>query len=659
MKLTPSAHITLWRTLIGAAITLMTAGLMLWQFPPFELLEAKLLDARFKLRGRLAPPDAIVIAAIDEKSLQKLGRWPWQREVLARLVDRLNSAEAAVIAFDVLLSEPDPDDPLLAAAMERAGNVILPISFSFTPATSPQGSEGIAQAAYPHLKNRQRFAEFAPITAETMLAPAPRLTAAAMGLGHITMLPDRDGTMRWEALVVGFGDRFFPPLGVTTAAAFLGIPSQRLAIDATRGVEIGRTTIPTDGWGRTVINYYGPGGSFPTYSISDILDGTVPAERLQNRAILVGATATGIYDLRVTPFSAAMPGVEKHAAIAASILDRSFVRQVPQSVALALLVASGLLLALLLNRLRLAGAAIATGLMLAGLFLAGHLLFAGYGIWLNLAYPANNLLFIFIALTAFNYAVEEQHARKIRAMFASYVTQTLVNELIEHPELARLGGERREVTILFSDIRDFTGFAERHSPEEVVAILNEYLGAMTDVILKWRGTLDKFIGDAIVAFWGAPLPNEEHAEAAIRCALEMQAALAGLRQKWEAEGKTVLAAGIGINSGEVLVGNIGAEGKKMDYTVIGDQVNLCSRVEALTRRYDVPILVTGNTLQRLTPRIDAGSVSGFALRGMEQVIVKGKEEPVPIYALEELADRTAPASVTPCPTDRVVRLTEK
>jgi adenylate cyclase len=659
MKLTPSGHITLWRTLIGTAITALVAGLMLWQFPPLEQLEAKLLDARFKLRGVQAPPDAVAIAAIDEKSLQKLGRWPWRRQLLARLVDRLGNAEAAVIAFDVLLSEPDPDDKLLAAAMERAGNVILPVAFSFSPTTTGSTHSDITRAAYASVSNRHRFAEFAPITAETLLTPAPELTTSAMELGHITMLPDRDGTMRWEALAIGYGDQFFPPLGIPAAAAFLGIPGQRLKVDATKSVEIGRIAIPTDGWGRTVINYYGPGGSFPTYSICDILDGSVAAEQLQNRIVLIGATAAGAYDLRVTPFSAAMPGVEKHASIIASILDRSFIRQPPHWQELTLLIVSGLILTLVLNRLRLIGAAATTGLMLAALFLASYLLFAKSGIWINLAYPANNLLFVFIGITAFNYAVEERRARKIRAMFASYVTQSLVNELIENPQLARLGGERREVTILFSDIRNFTGFAEQHSPEEVVAILNEYLGAMTDVILKWKGTLDKFIGDAIVAFWGAPLPNEEHAEVAIRCALEMQVALAGLRQKWETEGKTPLSSGIGINTGEVLVGNIGAEGKKMDYTVIGDQVNLCSRVEALTRRYDVPILVTGNTVQRLAPRIAAGTVSGFSLRGLEQVIVKGKEEPVPIYALEELADRTAPASASPCPSDKVVRLTEK
>ena len=654
-KFTPSQNVTIWRTLIGTAITALVAGLMLWQFPPLEQLEAKLLDARFKLRGVQAPPDAVAVAAIDEKSLQKLGRWPWRRQLLARLVDRLGDAEAAVIAFDVLLSEPDPDDELLAAAMERAGTVILPVAFSFTPAAAGSANSDIARAAYASVSNRHRFAGFAPITAQTLLTPAPQLTASAMALGHITMLPDRDGTMRWEALVIGYGDRFFPPLGVPAAAAFLGIPGQRLKVDATRAVEIGRVTIPTDGWGRTVINYYGPGGSFPTYSICDILDGTVAPEQLQNRIILIGATAAGAYDLRVTPFSAAMPGVEKHASIIASILDRSFIRQPPRWQELTLLIVSGLVLTLGLNRLRLIGAAVTTGLMLAALFLANYLLFVKNGIWFNLAYPANNLLYVFIGITAFNYAVEERRARKIRAMFSSYVTQSLVNELIENPQLARLGGERREVTILFSDIRNFTGFAEQHSPEEVVVLLNEYLGAMTDVILKWKGTLDKFIGDAIVVFWGAPLPADNHAELAIRCALEMQDTLNALRQRWEAEGKPPLSSGIGINTGEVLVGNIGAEGKKMDYTVIGDAVNLCSRIEGLTRHYPHSLLVTEHTVARL----QQGGVSGINVTGVDRVIVKGKELPVGIFAVEPLPDRHAASSFTECPPGEPARWLEK
>jgi adenylate cyclase len=265
---------------------------------------------------------------------------------------------------------------------------------------------------------------------------------------------------------------------------------------------------------------------------------------------------------------------------------------------------------------------------------------------------------ILTAQTVSKLLFEEKQSRQIRAMFSSYVTERLVNEMIRNPDMAQLGGQKRDITVLFSDVVGFTTYSENHQPEEVVAILNEYLGAMTDVVLKWEGILDKFIGDAIVVFWGAPMKQDDHAERGVRCALEMQERLDQLRQKWEAEGKTPLASGIGLNSGEAIVGNIGAEGKKMDYTVIGDHVNLGARVEGLTRRYDARILITEYTLERLRPAIAVGQFRGVSIVGQERVIVKGKDTPVGIYSLQQL-DPLAATVVVECDPEKVVRLTEK
>jgi adenylate cyclase len=230
--------------------------------------------------------------------------------------------------------------------------------------------------------------------------------------------------------------------------------------------------------------------------------------------------------------------------------------------------------------------------------------------------------------------------------------------MIRNPEMAHLGGQKREVTVLFSDVVGFTTYSENHQPEEVVAILNEYLGAMTDIILKWEGILDKFIGDAIVVFWGAPMKQDDHAERAVRCALEMQERLDQLRLKWEAEGRAPLASGIGLNSGEAIVGNIGAEGKKMDYTVIGDHVNLGARVEGLTRRYGARILLTEYTLDKLRPAIASGLFRGVSILGQERVIVKGRDTPVGIFSLNPLGSQ-AETVVVECDPEKVVKLTEK
>jgi adenylate cyclase len=269
-----------------------------------------------------------------------------------------------------------------------------------------------------------------------------------------------------------------------------------------------------------------------------------------------------------------------------------------------------------------------------------------------------NMGTILLAQTINKLLFEETQSRQIRAMFSSYVTERLVDAMIHNPEMARLGGEKREITVLFSDVIGFTTYSENHQPEEVVAILNEYLGAMTDVVLKWDGILDKFIGDAIVVFWGAPMKQDDHAERAVRCALEMQQRLEQLRRKWEEEGRAPLSSGIGLNSGEAIVGNIGAEGKKMDYTVIGDHVNLGARVEGLTRRYDARVLMTEYTLEKLRPMIASGQFPGVSILGQERVIVKGKETPVGIFAVESL-DPGAATVVVECDPEKVVRLTEK
>jgi adenylate cyclase len=271
--------------------------------------------------------------------------------------------------------------------------------------------------------------------------------------------------------------------------------------------------------------------------------------------------------------------------------------------------------------------------MLFVLLLLGFHLFVQKGLWLNLTYPALNIILIITSGTAYCRTVEERHSKQIRDMFSDYVTARVVDELVKNPAMAKLGGERRELTILFSDIRDFTTFSEKHSPEETVALLNEYLTAMTEVVFRWEGTLDKFIGDAILAFWGAPLRQDNHAELAVRCAMNMVVRLEELQGKWREEGKPILQCGIGINTGEVLVGNIGASGKKKDYTVIGDHVNLGSRVESLTKKYNSTILITEYTLDKIRDLIARQKFGHSSFTGLENVIVKGKEKPVAIFRI--------------------------
>ncbi|MBI5888129.1 MAG: adenylate/guanylate cyclase domain-containing protein [Deltaproteobacteria bacterium] len=646
---------------IGFVITFLMAGLLYLKLSPLEVFEAKLYDYRVKMRGQLPSDEKVVIAAIDEKSIEKLGRWPWSRDKIAELVNKLNAAGAEIIVFDVIFSETEANDPQLAAAINDAGNVVLPIVFQFdkkSPASTAsdprlkhasastrglnpfkgQAEEDIlASASYASVINTDMFEKYSPIAAGGVLSPVPALIKEAAGLGHINMFPDNDGTLRWEALVIGYDGNVYPSAPLKAASMYLGVPRGNIVLNATEGVQLGKRYLPTDRFGRMLINYYGKNQTFKHISISDIIDGSAAPKDLAGKVVLIGATAVGIYDLRVTPLSPAMPGIEKHASVIESVIDNRLIRKAPPFTDFMVLMASGIIFSVLVIRFKAVGATALAAGCLAAVFLSGYHVFAGYGLWMNIAYPAVNIILIFVSVTAYNFAVEERRSKKMKNMFSSYVTKRVVEELIKNPEMAKLGGARKELTILFSDVRGFTSFSEKHSPEEVVAILNEYLGAMTEVVFKWEGTLDKFIGDAIMVFWGAPMPQENHAELAVRCALHMGKRLDELRQKWQAEGKPLLDCGIGINTGEVIVGNIGADGKKMDYTIIGDHVNLCSRVEGLTKKFGAHLLITEFTLSKIRKFVNIGAIGHVSITGLENVVVKGKEVPVGIYEVLSLS----------------------
>ncbi len=260
-------------------------------------------------------------------------------------------------------------------------------------------------------------------------------------------------------------------------------------------------------------------------------------------------------------------------------------------------------------------------------------LFSYQGLYLNFVYPFFNLVLIAGFSGSFNYLTEERRAHELKAMFSRYVSPKIVEQLIAHPEMAKLGGYRKEVTVLFSDVRDFTTFSEHRQPEEVVAHLNEYLHEMTNIIFRWDGTLDKFVGDEIMAFWGAPLDQPNHAELAVKCALNMSNRLDQLQKKWRDEGKAPLDIGIGLNTGSVLIGNIGSADKKMDFTIIGDHVNLGARVETLTRKYDSRILITEFTMAKIEHLIKEGTLWRVDMKEIDAVTVKGKDVSVKIFSI--------------------------
>ncbi|MBI5846704.1 MAG: adenylate/guanylate cyclase domain-containing protein [Nitrospirae bacterium] len=632
-----------------------------------EKIESKTYDLRLMMRNHFKTQSAlsnIVIVAIDDKSIKEIGRWPWGRDVQAGLVSKISGGGPKVIGIDIMYTEPDniESDGKLAQAIKDAGNVVLATPFFVTPGKRDNVTTGeipdfLWDTAFMQVNSPKwiKWKDFA-IQAESVNPPLEALARSAT-LGNVYTQPDMDGVIRWEPMYIMYGGDCYPQFGLQIARLARGIEMKDMLLYPASAVKLGDTTIKTNLEGRVLINYVGKVNTFHYKSASDVINNKISSGFFKDKIVLIGTSALATYDQKVTPLSADLPGIEKNATVVQNILLNNFLTPSPKIIEVIVIIFTGILLGLLVPRLRaLKGSLLATGLILFYLFLSFYLLLY-HNLWINLLYPVTNMLGIFSIQTVVMFVYEEKKAKEIRRIFSSYVSPKIVEILINDPEGAGIGGVRREATILFSDIRGFTSISEKYSPEEVVAILNEYLGEMTEIVFKWDGTLDKFIGDAILAFWGAPLIQENHAELAVKCALNMSARLDELQKKWEAEGKPRLDIGIGINTGEVLVGNIGAVGKKMDYTVIGDHVNLGSRIESLTKKYHARILITEYTLQKIRSSFESGAFGHVSVLGKERVIVKGKEKPVGIYELTAL-DQTIGAKIVEC-QDRVVELTEK
>ncbi len=555
-----------------------------------QTLEHHGLDLWYRLRPVVAPPPDLLIVGIDEASFQELRRpWPWPRRLHAELVERLAAAGARLIVFDIIF--PDPTDPqndqAFAQAMANAGNVILGETFEISQ--DPQFSRQI------------------------LVQPLRELRQAARQIGVSMVTPDGDGVVRRFCLRLG---------GLDTLAA------------ATVRSLTPSIPLPPDLTG--LINYVGPPRSIDTVSYYQILDKDrpLPASRVRDRIVLVGrmleasVTPQGQADAFYTPFFAGsgrvMAGVEVQGNIIYSLIRGQWGRELPGwarvLVYFLAFVLAGQILATL-SPLR--GISATSGLMvvLGGL---SFNLFAQWQIWAPPVLLCGGLLLIYTGHTLGQYLVEAREKRWLRQAFGRYVSPTLVEAITAHPERLQLGGEELEVTILFSDLEGFTSLSEDMAPQALINLLNEYFTPMTRIILDHQGTLDKFMGDAIMALWGAPWPLPDHAGRACRAALAMQAALRDLQADWRRRGLPPLTARIGLHSGLVVAGNVGSR-ERFNYTVIGDTVNLASRLEGVNKLYGTNILLSDTTYRLASDHL--------LVRELDQVQVKGRIHPVTLYEL--------------------------
>jgi adenylate cyclase len=635
MKRDKKANRTLFLATIGIGLfsALLTLGIYRWSPSFLREIDLRYSDFRFKIRGNVKPGAQVAIVAIDEKSINELGRWPWSRSRLAELADKLADYHPKIVAFDIVFSESESEDAdaMLGVSLKK-GNFILGYFFR-QDSTKEPSLESLNQLKESNIKlvnflgkPKSRFLEEFS-SAELNLS---QIGAHAKGFGFFNFPnPDTDGVFRRAQLLMSYNGGIYPSLNLEAMHRLLG--EEILLKVAPYGVDsfyIGQRLIPTNENGEFIINYYGPGGTFPTYSAIDVLSGKLPLEALRDKLVFVGTTEIGIYDARSTPFDPTFPGVEIHATVAANILDGRFLikNNLTEALNIFLLLIFPLVLVLLL--MRVGKTLSAFGIFLALLFLhqlGNYTIFTRLNLLLSALYPALSLGFAYIFFEGYRNLVAEKKGRYLRRAFSSYVSPELVAQILQDPDKLKLGGEKRKVTVLFSDIRGFTSLSERMSPEALVSFLNEYLSPMTQIVMDERGTLDKYIGDAIMAIFGAPLDVADHPNHACHAALSMLERLKELNLKWKERGWNHISIGIGINTGEAIVGNMGAN-VRFEYTAIGDTVNLASRLEGLNKLYGTHIIVSKSTL-------DGINSSQFLLRELDLVQVKGKEKHISIFEL--------------------------
>jgi adenylate cyclase len=400
--------------------------------------------------------------------------------------------------------------------------------------------------------------------------------------------------------------------------------SLKIADYGVESVRIGKLEIPSDELGQIVINYRGKEKTYPHISVTDILHDNVPEETFKDKIVLVGVTATAIYDMRVTPFGNVFPGLEIHANLIDTVLSGDFLRQPAWAAVFDLLfmVVGGLLLGFVLPRVGAFYGALFCISVFIGHILICQFFFSNKGWILNVVYPLSVILLLYVGKNIYKYLVEVRQKRWIRRAFSTYLAPSVVQQLIESPDKLELGGEQRNITAFFSDVQGFTSISERLTPHELVELLNEFLTEMTDIILRHEGTVDKFEGDAIIAFFGAPNELKNHPEVACKASIDMQNRMVELRNHWRSQDKPELKMRIGLCTGPAVIGNMGSK-NRMDYTMMGDTVNTAARLEGVNKIYGIYTLVSDSTQQGLNGNIFA--------REIDSINVVGKDEPVTIY----------------------------
>ncbi len=648
--------------LIGLFLVAIAVWLSITSIAPIRVFISSLDNMSYdmQLRARLlthvvSSHSPVVIIDIDDKSLKAEGRWPWSRSKLGSLIDRLREEGVVVIAIDMMFPEkeeniadvmldtltkkqllapelqlifkqikPQFDKDIAFANSLSTGDVVLGITF--TPQTETLGvlPPPILKLTTP----AEKQLDF--ITSIGTIGNIPLLQEAAKNAGFINAFPDVDGIIRRVPLLIRYQDNLYPMLAVEAVRVYLLSHINLITAPyknslKLEGVQIGNQIIPTDAKGQAIIPFRGKSFSFPYFSASDVLAKKIPPGALQGKIAFIGTSAAGLGDLRATAVQNVFPGIEIQATVADGILENNFSYKPAwaQGAEIIFILIIGTILAFLLPNFGPQVLSILIFLIPTILVFATSLLWEKTGLIISVLIPF--LLSIALTMTnmVYGYLFETRRRKQLKTMFDQYVPARHIDEMLKSSGDYGLYGEDREMTVLFADIRNFTTISEPLSASQLKEMLNQFLTPMTETIFKHQGTIDKYVGDLIMAFWGAPLEDKEHRQHALEAALEMQEKLQKLKLVFEKAGWPEINIGIGINSGVMSVGDMGSRFRR-NYTVLGDTVNLASRVEGLSKHYGVKIIVTEDT-QREQPL--------FVFRQLDRVKVKGKHRSISIYEL--------------------------
>ncbi len=662
--------LTSWKFTYALALAMLVAMVLLRTVDPLplEILRNKTFDIYQRLKPRELPTDTVVpvrIVDIDDESLAALGQWPWPRTLIAELVRTLvDDYHVSAVAFDIVFAEPDRQSPEIIAA--RLDGQLTPDALAEL-LSLPDNDEVLAEtlAGRPVILGQATVArgdppeagdlprktgvavrnitpyDLAPIETDLLNFPniernLPELEANAAGIGLFSFFPDQDNIVRRVPLLLVVNGEIYPALSIEALRVALQRPSVMIEQDAHGPVAVklaANFSLPTDDAGHGWV-YYAPYTRDRYVSIMDVLEHKVPPEKLAGHIVVIGTSAAGLQDIRATPLQDALPGVEVHAQLLENLMTQTTLTRPNYAKWLepAIIVFAGLMLAILVPLGGALWSLLDVVVVVGGIVGGSWYMFSQSQTLIAFAYPTACVIMLYGFFTFMNYIREEQAKKQVRGAFAQYLSPAMVEQLAENPERLQLGGEMRTMTLLFSDIRGFTTISEqfRGNASGLVSLINRFLTPMTGIILDRKGTIDKYMGDCIMAFWNAPIEDADQVEHSIDAAITMTDAIDKLNLVIEEEAKVEgrkffpIKVGVGINTGEVFVGNMGSD-QRFDYSVIGDDVNLASRLEGQSKTYGV-IIVIGESTQKV-------AVDMFATLELDKIQVKGRTEAVTIFTV--------------------------